>query len=55
MSKQSLKISDTLTSAERQRLLRQLKHGPTLPKAELAEYAHQVRRKVLVTREKVQK
>ena len=48
-------MQDALTSAERQRLLRRLKHGPALPKAELAEYANQLRKKVLVKREKVQK
>lgn len=39
-----------LTPAERQECLRRLKHGPALPKAELAEYAKKVRMEVLKKR-----
>jgi hypothetical protein len=47
-------IGQTLTPAERQQILRRLKHGPALPKAELAEYASKVRREVLSKRKQVQ-
>jgi tellurite resistance protein len=40
----------TLTAAERQEVLRRLKHGPALPKSELAEYANRLRREVLAAR-----
>jgi hypothetical protein len=40
----------TLTPTEHQEILRRLKHGPALPKAELAEYANKLRREVLVKR-----
>ncbi len=39
-----------LTPAERQQILRRLKHGPALPKAELTEYANRLRREVLAAR-----
>ena len=42
-----------LTSAERQEVLRRLKHGPALPKAELAGYANKLRLEVLSKRKKV--
>ena len=41
----------TLTATERQLIFRRLKHGPALPKAELAEYANRLRREVLAARE----
>jgi hypothetical protein len=43
-------VTTTLTSTERQEILRRLKHGPALPKAELAEYANNLRREVLAKR-----
>ena len=36
-----------LTPAERQQILRRLKHGPVLPKAELAEYVNRLKEEVL--------
>lgn len=39
-----------LTSAERQLILRRLKHGPALGRAELAKYANRLRREVLSNR-----
>ena len=44
----------TLTPTERQQILRRLKHGPALPKAELAEYANKLRREVLAKRKQVE-
>ena len=43
-----------LTPTERQQILRRLKHGPVLPKAELAEYANKLREEVLKKRKQVQ-
>ena len=40
----------TLTAAERQRVLRRLKHGPALPREDLAEFACRIRREVLAGR-----
>ncbi len=40
----------TLTPMERQEILRRLKHGPALPKAELAEYVNKVQREVVEKR-----
>lgn len=37
----------SLTPAERQQILRRLKHGPVLPKAELAEYVNRLKEEVL--------
>jgi len=42
----------TLTPTERQEILRRLKHGPALPREDLAKYANKVRREVLNKREK---
>ena len=47
-------VTNTLTPAERQQILRKLKHGPALPKAEIVEYANRLRLEVLQKREKVQ-
>ena len=43
-----------LTPAERQIILRRLKHGPALGRAELAKYANRLRREVLVQRKQAQ-
>jgi hypothetical protein len=40
----------TLTADERQQVLRRLKHGPDLPREDLAEFARRVRREVLAAR-----
>jgi translation initiation factor 2 beta subunit (eIF-2beta)/eIF-5 len=40
----------TLTAAERQEVLRRLKHGPALPKSELAEYATRLRAEIIANR-----
>ena len=40
----------TLTPSERQTVLRRLKHGPALPREDLAEFACRVRREVLAAR-----
>ena len=42
------------TPAERQEILRRLKHGPALPREELAEYASKVRQEVLAKRKVIQ-
>ena len=47
-------MTPDLTPAERQEILRRLKHGPALPKAELAEYANKLRREALVRRKQVE-
>jgi hypothetical protein len=47
-------VTNTLTPAERQQILRKLKHGPALPKVELINYANRLRLEVLQKREKVQ-
>ena len=39
-----------LTPTERQEILRRLKHGPALPKAEMAGYANKLRREILARR-----
>jgi len=39
-----------LTPTERQEILRRLKHGPALPKAEMAGYANRLRLEVLSKR-----
>lgn len=39
--------SPTLTPAERQTILRRLKHGPVLSREELASYASKLRRQIL--------
>ena len=41
-----------LTPTERQAILRKLKHGPALPKAELAKYATKLWRDAVAQREK---
>lgn len=41
----------TLTSAERQIVLRRLKFGPALPREELAEYVAKVSQEVVAQRE----
>ena len=41
-----------LTPAERQEILRRLKHGPVLGRATLAEYANRVSQEVLEKRKK---
>jgi hypothetical protein len=46
-------IETKLTPTERQEILRRLKHGPALPKAEMAEYANKLRREILARREQV--
>jgi len=43
-----------LTPAERQELLRRLKHGPALSREALAEYANKLKEKTLAKRKKVQ-
>lgn len=43
-----------LTPAERQEVLRRLKHGPALPKAELGAYANRLRREVIEKRKQVE-
>lgn len=48
-------VSVNLTPAERQEILRKLKRGPVLSKAELAEYANKLRRDVLSKRKGVAK
>jgi hypothetical protein len=40
----------TLIPTERQQVLRRLKHGPDLPREDLAEFACRVRREVLAER-----
>ena len=47
-------MTNTLTPAERQQILRRLKHGPALPKTEIVNYANRLRLEVLQKREKVQ-
>ncbi len=42
----------TLTATERQLILRRLKHGPALPRAELTAYANRLRREVIAARKK---
>jgi tellurite resistance protein len=44
-----------LTPAERQQILRRLKHGPALDRETLAEYANKLKEMVLSNRKKVQK
>ena len=44
------KIDQTLTPAERQSILRRLKHGPLLTRAALAEYATRLRLETLAQR-----
>ena len=44
-----------LTPDERQEILRRLRHGPQLPREELAAYARKVRSEVVSQREKVQR
>jgi len=39
-----------LTPTERQEILRRLKYGPNLSKAELAEYANKLKTKILKKR-----
>lgn len=41
-----------LTPAERQIILRKLKHGPQMDRAALAEYAKKLRREILAKRER---
>jgi hypothetical protein len=43
-----------LTAKERQEILRRLKRGPALPKAELIKYANKLRREVLAKRKQVE-
>ena len=43
----------SLTSAERQEILRRLKHGPALGREALAKYANKLRREVLQKRKGV--
>ncbi len=42
-----------LTPTERQQILRKLKHGPALPKAELAQYANKLRKEALAKRKEL--
>jgi len=44
----------TLTPTERQQILRRLKRGPAVAKADLAGYAEKVKREVLSKRKKEQ-
>lgn len=48
-------MTTTLTPAERQTILRRLKHGPQMDRAALAEYAKKIRLQVLAKREKAAK
>ena len=42
-----------LTPAERQAILRRLKYGPAVPRAELVNYANKLRREALARRKQV--
>jgi hypothetical protein len=48
-------MTSTLTPAERQEILRRLKHGPTLSREELAGYVNRLKLGVLNKREEVKK
>lgn len=44
-------MTTALTPAERQTILRKLKHGPQMDRESLAEYAKKIRAQVLAKRE----